>query len=87
MIPKRRSHFRVVVLFSAQPLRRYPDGRGGRTAGDVVAAGSANIGRHYAMFEAIHGSAPRRPVEEGRVEYADPSGLIRAGAMLLTCRF
>ena len=34
------------------------------------------------MFEAIHGSAPRM-VEEGRVEYADPSGLIRAGAMLL----
>jgi len=34
------------------------------------------------MFEAIHGSAPRM-VEEGRAEYADPSSVIRAGAMLL----
>jgi isocitrate dehydrogenase (NAD+) len=34
------------------------------------------------MFEAIHGSAPRM-VQEGRAQYADPSSLIRAGAMML----
>jgi isocitrate dehydrogenase (NAD+) len=78
--PKRRSHFRVVVLPNL-----YGDiltDEAAELQGGVGTAGSANIGRHYAMFEAIHGSAPRM-VEEGRVEYADPSGLIRAGAMLL----
>jgi isocitrate dehydrogenase (NAD+) len=50
--------------------------------GGVGTAGSANIGKRYAMFEAIHGSAPRM-VKEGRAEYADPSSLIRAGAMML----
>jgi isocitrate dehydrogenase (NAD+) len=35
------------------------------------------------MFEAIHGSAPRM-VDEGRDKYADPSSIIRAGAMLLS---
>jgi isocitrate dehydrogenase (NAD+) len=34
------------------------------------------------MFEAIHGSAPRM-VKEGRAKYADPSSLLRAGAMML----
>lgn len=34
------------------------------------------------MFEAIHGSAPRM-VKEGRAQYADPSSMIRAGAMLM----
>jgi isocitrate dehydrogenase (NAD+) len=34
------------------------------------------------MFEAIHGSAPRM-VSEGRDQYADPSSIIRAAAMLL----
>jgi isocitrate dehydrogenase (NAD+) len=48
----------------------------------VGTAGSANIGKRYAMFEAIHGSAPRM-VTEGRADYADPSSMIRAGAMLL----
>jgi isocitrate dehydrogenase (NAD+) len=50
--------------------------------GGVGTAGSANIGKRYAMFEAIHGSAPRM-VKEGRAEHADPSSLIRAGAMML----
>jgi isocitrate dehydrogenase (NAD+) len=50
--------------------------------GGVGTAGSANIGMKYSMFEAIHGSAPRM-VEEGRAAYADPSSMIRAGAMLL----
>ena len=34
------------------------------------------------MFEAIHGSAPRM-VDEGRAQYADPSSMVRAGAMML----
>ena len=50
--------------------------------GGVGTAGSANIGKKYAMFEAIHGSAPRM-VEEGRHIYADPSRMIRAIAMML----
>ena len=45
-------------------------------------AGSANVVKVYGMFEAIHGSAPRM-VREGRAQYADPSSLIRAGAMLM----
>ena len=51
--------------------------------GGVGTAGSANIGDQYAMFEAIHGSAPRM-VEEGRGDYADPCSMLRAGAMLLS---
>lgn len=51
--------------------------------GGVGTAGSANIGKRYAMFEAIHGSAPRM-VKEGRDIYADPCSVIRAGAMLLS---
>lgn len=50
--------------------------------GGVGTAGSANIGKRYAMFEAIHGSAPRM-VDEGRDIYADPSSVVRGGAMLL----
>jgi isocitrate dehydrogenase (NAD+) len=50
--------------------------------GGVGTAGSANIGKKYAMFEAIHGSAPRM-VREGRAQHADPSSMIRAGAMML----
>ncbi len=50
--------------------------------GGVGTAGSANVGKRYAMFEAIHGSAPRM-VREGRDQYADPSSLLRAGAMML----
>ena len=50
--------------------------------GGVGTAGSANVGDEYAMFEAIHGSAPRM-VREGRAKYADPSSMIRAGAMLM----
>jgi len=50
--------------------------------GGVGTAGSANIGKKYAMFEAIHGSAPRM-VTEGRARYADPCSMLRAGVMLL----
>ena len=50
--------------------------------GGVGTAGSANVGFDYAMFEAIHGSAPRM-VTEGRDIYADPVSVIRAAGMLL----
>lgn len=48
-------------------------------AGSVGLAGSANIGQHGAMFEAIHGSAPRRAGQN----VANPSGLILASVMML----
>ncbi len=51
--------------------------------GGVGTAGAANIGKRYAMFEAIHGSAPRM-MEEGRGKYADPCSMLRAVAMLLS---
>ena len=50
--------------------------------GGVGTAGSANLGDQYAMFEAIHGSAPRM-IETGRGDYANPSSLLRAASMLL----
>jgi isocitrate dehydrogenase len=48
-------------------------------AGSVGLAGSANIGLNYAMFEAIHGSAPRRANQN----LANPSGLLLGGVMML----
>jgi len=77
---KRRRDFQVMVLPNL-----YGDiltDEAAEFQGGVGTAGSANIGKRYAMFEAIHGSAPRM-VEEGRDKYADPSSVIRAGAMLL----
>ena len=50
--------------------------------GGVGTAGSANVGKKWAMFEAIHGSAPRM-VKEGRTKFADPCSMIRASARLL----
>lgn len=50
--------------------------------GGVGTAGSANIGNKYAMFEAIHGSAPRM-VETGRDQYANPASMIKAAELLL----
>lgn len=50
--------------------------------GGVGKAGSANIGDTFAMFEAIHGSAPRM-VEAGLSEFANPESILRATAMLL----
>ena len=77
---KRRKDFQVVVLPNL-----YGDiitDEAAEFQGGVGTAGSANIGKKYAMFEAIHGSAPRM-VQEGRDIYADPCSVIRAGAMLL----
>ena len=50
--------------------------------GGVGTAGSANIGDRYAMFEAIHGSAPRM-IQEGLGAYANPQSILKATAMLL----
>ena len=50
--------------------------------GGVGTAGSANLGDRYAMFEAIHGSAPRM-IERGMGAYANPASIIKAAAMLL----
>ena len=77
---KRRSTFEVLVLPNL-----YGDiltDEAAEIQGGVGTAGSANLGKKYSMFEAIHGSAPRM-VTEGRAQYADPSSLLRAGAMLL----
>lgn len=77
---KRRTQFKVVVLPNL-----YGDiltDEAAEFQGGVGTAGSANIGKRYAMFEAIHGSAPRM-VKEGRGQYADPSSIIRGAGMLL----
>lgn len=77
---KRRTQFKVLVLPNL-----YGDiltDEAAEFQGGVGTAGSANIGKQYAMFEAIHGSAPRM-VKEGRAKYADPSSVIKGGAMLL----
>ncbi|MFQ5952163.1 MAG: isocitrate/isopropylmalate family dehydrogenase [Candidatus Omnitrophota bacterium] len=78
--PARRKDFQVIVLPNL-----YGDiltDEAAQLQGGVGTAGSANIGKKWAMFEAIHGSAPRM-VAEGRDIYADPSSMIRASAMLL----
>lgn len=78
--PARRSDFRVFVLPNL-----YGDiitDEAAQIQGGVGTAGSANLGKRYAMFEAIHGSAPRM-VTEGRAQYADPSSMIKAVAMMM----
>ena len=78
--PSRRSDFEVMVMPNL-----YGDiltDEAAQIQGGVGTAGSANIGTKYAMFEAIHGSAPRM-VKEGRAQYADPSSLIKAAVMML----
>jgi isocitrate dehydrogenase (NAD+) len=78
--PERRSEFHVMVLPNL-----YGDiitDEAAQIQGGVGTAGSSNIGKRYAMFEAIHGTAPRM-VETGRAQYADPSSIIKAASMLL----
>jgi len=78
--PQRQKDFRVIVAPNL-----YGDiitDEAAQIQGGVGTAGSANIGKRYAMFEALHGSALRM-VEEGRVKYADPSSMIKAASMLL----
>ncbi len=77
---KRRTDFQVLVLPNL-----YGDiltDEAAEFQGGVGTAGSANLGKQYAMFEAIHGSAPRM-VTEGRAQYADPCSVMRAAVMLL----
>ena len=77
---KRRRDFQVLLLPNL-----YGDIISDEAAefqGGVGTAGCANIGKKYAMFEAIHGSAPRM-VREGRAIYADPCSMLRACVMLL----
>lgn len=50
--------------------------------GGLGTASSANIGNQYALFEAIHGTAPNL-IAQGRGEYADPCSLIRAMGQML----
>ena len=76
-----RSNFQVFVLPNL-----YGDiitDEAAQIQGGVGTAGSANIGRNYAIFEAIHGSAPRM-IEEGLGEYANPSSLLKAAVMMLS---
>ena len=79
--PARRKDFKVFVLPNL-----YGDiitDEAAEFQGGVGTAGSANIGKKYAMFEAIHGSAPRM-LAEGRGKYADPCSMLRATVMLLS---
>ena len=78
--PKEAAGFEVMVLPNL-----YGDiltDQAAQIQGGVGTAGSANIGNRYAMFEAIHGSAPRL-IESGLADYANPSSIIKASALLL----
>lgn len=75
-----RSRFQVFVLPNL-----YGDiitDEAAQLQGGVGTAGSANIGDNYAMFEAIHGSAPRK-IENGEGGYANPDSILKAAEMLL----
>lgn len=78
---KRRRDFKVFVLPNL-----YGDiitDEAAEFQGGVGTAGSANLGKRYAMFEAIHGSAPRM-IAEGRGIYADPCSMLRCAVLLLS---
>ena len=75
-----RSNFQVILLPNL-----YGDiitDEAAQIQGGVGTAGSANIGDVYAMFEAIHGSAPRM-IETGRGAFANPTSMFKATEMLL----
>lgn len=77
---KTRAGFRVIVLPNL-----YGDiitDEAAQIQGGVGTAGSANIGSRYAMFEAIHGSAPRM-VERGDGDLANPASMIAASQMMI----
>ena len=78
--PAIRNQFQVVLLPNL-----YGDiitDEAAQIQGGVGTAGSANIGDRFAMFEAIHGSAPRL-IELGLGEFANPQSILKAEAMLL----
>ncbi len=78
--PRLRSRFQVFLLPNL-----YGDiitDEAAQIQGGVGTAGSANIGDRYAMFEAIHGSAPRK-IEAGEGEYSNPESILKAAEMML----
>ena len=78
--PRLRSRFQVFLLPNL-----YGDiitDEAAQIQGGVGTAGSANIGDSYAMFEAVHGSAPRK-IEAGEGDYANPESILKAAEMLL----
>ena len=77
---KRRRDFKVFILPNL-----YGDiitDEAAQIQGGVGTAGSANLGGRYAMFEAIHGSAPRK-IENGEGDYANPASILKALELLL----
>jgi isocitrate dehydrogenase (NAD+) len=78
--PAMRSKFQVFLLPNL-----YGDiitDEAAQIQGGVGTAGSANIGGQYAMFEAIHGSAPRK-IEAGEGDYANPASILKAAELML----
>ncbi len=78
--PHSRGRFQVFVLPNL-----YGDiitDEAAQLQGGVGTAGSANLGSRYAMFEAIHGSAPKM-IERGQGEYANPASILKASEMML----
>jgi isocitrate dehydrogenase (NAD+) len=78
--PARQSSFRVITAPNL-----YGDiitDEAAQIQGGLGTAGAANIGKSYAMFEAVHGSALRM-VEDGRVDYADPTSMVKGASMLI----
>jgi len=78
--PDLRSRFQVFLLPNL-----YGDiltDEAAQLQGGVGTAGSANLGDRWAMFEAIHGSAPRL-LEEGLGPWANPDSILRAEVLLL----
>lgn len=77
---KRRRDFKVVVLPNL-----YGDiitDEAAQIQGGVGTAGSANTGSQYAMFEAVHGTAPRL-IADGEGDYANPASILKAAELLL----
>ena len=78
--PEIRSRFQVFVLPNL-----YGDiitDEAAQIQGGVGTAGSANTGSQYAMFEAIHGTAPRL-IADGEGDYANPASILKASELLL----
>ncbi len=78
--PERQSSFRVITAPNL-----YGDiitDEAAQIQGGLGTAGASNIGKRYAMFEAVHGSGLKM-VDEGRERFADPTSIIKAASMLI----
>ena len=78
--PEIRSRFQVFVLPNL-----YGDiitDEAAQIQGGIGTAGSANTGSQYAMFEAVHGTAPRL-IADGEGDYANPASILKAAELLL----